>query len=174
MLQNGEAVDQTFVKLSDNEAVTTGFEFNYDLSKEFNSGKANIYTLIGTEQAAGNVLPLTDQTTVVPVGVKIAADGDYTFSMPDGTEGIGITLVDTETGIRTILSALDYTINLAAGTYDNRFFLEISPIMQTPTDVEEVTGDGLQVTGARKVIIDQKMYIIKDGKIYDAQGRQVK
>jgi uncharacterized repeat protein (TIGR02543 family) len=174
MLQNGEAVDQTFVKLSDNEAVTTGFEFNYDLSKEFNSGKANIYTRIGTEQAAGNVLPLTDQTTVVPVGVKIAADGDYTFSMPDGTEGIGITLVDTETGIRTILSALDYTVNLAAGTYDNRFFLEISPIMQTPTDVEEVTGDGLQVTGARKVIIDQKMFIIKDGKMYDAQGRQVK
>jgi hypothetical protein len=40
--------------------------------------------------------------------------------------------------------------------------------------VEEVTGDGLQVTGARKVIIDQKMFIIKDGKIYDAQGRQVK
>ena len=174
MLQNEEAVDHAYVKLSDNEAVTTGFEFNYDLSKEFNSGKANIYTLIGTEPVAGNVLPMTDQTTVVPVGVKIAADGDYAFSMPDGTEGIGITLVDTETGIRTILSALDYTINLAAGTYDNRFFLEISPIMQTPTDVEEVTGDGLQVTGARKVIIDQKMYIIKDGKIYDAQGRQVK
>ena len=173
LTQNDEAVDQTFVKLSDNETVTTGFEFNYDLSKEFNKNRANIYTLIGTEQVAGNVLPLTEQTTVVPVGVDIKTNGDYTFSIPDGTEGIGVTLIDTENNIRTSLSALSYTVNLTAGTHDGRFLLEIAPIQQTPTGMEEVTGDGLEVTGARKVIIDQKMYIIRDGKMYDARGARV-
>jgi hypothetical protein len=173
--QNEMKVDQTFVKLSNDENASVNFAFDEDLCKEFNANKANIYTIVENYlPVAGNTMPMSEQTTVVPVGVRIAADGDYTFAIPDGTEGIGVTLIDNETGIRTSLSALEYTINLSAGDYADRFFLEISPIMQTPTDVEEVTGDGLQVTGARKVIIDQKMYIIKDGKIYDAQGRQVK
>ena len=174
ILQNDEAADQTFVKLSDEEAVTTSFEFNYDLSKEFNKNRSNIYTLIGTEPAAGNVLPLTDQTTVVPVGVIAKTDGDYTFSIPDGTEGIGVTLIDNETGIRTSLSAVDYTINLSAGTYDDRFLLEISPIKHVATDIETVNEEGVATNGARKIMIDGLLYIVKDGKVFDAQGRQVK
>ncbi|MBQ9603236.1 MAG: InlB B-repeat-containing protein [Paludibacteraceae bacterium] len=174
ILQKDEAVDQTFVKLSDNEAVTTEFEFNYDMIKEFNKNRSNIYTLIGTEPAAGNVLPLTDQTTVVPVGVIAKTDGDYTFSIPEGTEGIGVTLIDNETGIRTSLSAVDYTINLSAGTYDDRFLLEISPIKHVATGIETVNEEGVATNGARKIMIDGLLYIVKDGKVFDAQGRQVK
>lgn len=174
MLQDDGAVDQTFVKLSDAEAVTTGFEFNYDMSKEFNKSKANIYTIIGAEPAAGNVLPLTDQMTVVPVGVTITTTGDYTFSIPDGTEGTGVTLVDNETGIRTNLALEDYTVTLEAGTQDDRFYLEISPIKHVATGVEEITGDGSQVTGARKVMVDGILYIIKDGKVFSTQGARVK
>ena len=172
MMQNDKTVDQAFVKLSDDEHVTTGFEFNYDLSKEFNKNKANIYTLIGNEKAAGNMLPLTEQTTVVPVGVTIAADGDYTFSIPEGTNGVGVTLIDTETGVSTPLSALDYTINLSAGTYDNRFVMEISPIQQISTDLEssEISSQNSDV---RKVMIDQILYIVKDGVMYDARGARV-
>ena len=171
MLQNDEAVDQTYIKLSDNEAVTTGFEFNYDLSKEYNKNKANIYTLIGEEPVAGNVLPLTDQTTVIPVGIKIVVDGNYTFTMPEGSEGIGVTLIDNETGIRTPLSALDYTVNLTAGTIDGRFVLEISPISQNPTDIEAVSD---QNSAVRKVMIDGLLYIVKGDRIYDATGALVK
>ena len=69
---------------------------------------------------------------------------------------------------------MDYTVTLTAGSFNQRFVLEISPIMQTPTDIEEVTGERVQVTGVRKVLIDQKMYIIKDGKVYDARGAKVK
>ena len=171
MLQNDEAVDQTFVKLSDNEAVTTGFEFNYDMSKEFNKKKANIYTLIGTEQVAGNVLPLTEQTTVVPVGVQIKTNGEYTFSMPEGTEGIGVTLIDNETGLRTPLGLTDYTISLEAGTYDERFVLEIAPIKGTATDIEEAVSD--QHSAIRKVMVDGILYIVKDGKVFDARGARI-
>ena len=173
MLQNDEKVDQTYVKLSDDENVTTGFEFNYDLSKEFNKKKANIYTLIGTEQVAGNVLPLTEQTTIVPIGVKTVASGDYTFAMPDGTEGIGVTLIDNETGLRTPLGLTDYTVTLEAGTYDERFALEISPVKQTPTDIELLNGENGE-NGVRKVMIDGILYIVKDGKVFDARGSRVK
>ena len=171
---NEKMVDQTFVKLSDDENVSVGFAFDEDLSKEYNANKANIYTVIdGNTPAAGNTLPVSDETTIVPVGVKIATDGDYTFAMPDGTSGIGVTLIDNETGIRTPLGLTDYTVSLEAGTYDDRFALEISPVKGTATGVEEVTGDGLQV-GARKVMIDGIMYIVKDGKVFDAHGARVK
>ena len=169
--QETQAVDQTYVKLSDDERVTTGFEFNYDLSKEFNKKKANIYTLIGTEQVAGNVLPLTEQTTVVPVGVQIKTNGEYTFSMPDGTYGVEVTLIDNETGLRTPLGLTDYTISLEAGTYDDRFVLEIAPIKGTATDIEEAVSD--QHSAIRKVMIDGILYIVKDGKVFDARGARI-
>ena len=175
----GEKADQTFVRLTEDENVTNGFDFNYDLSKEFNKNQANIYTLVTTvkegaasvTQSAANVLPMTEQTTVIPVGVKIATTGDYTFAIPEGTAGVGVTLIDNETGIRTSLSALDYTINLSAGTYENRFVLEISPIKQMPTDIESVSD---QHSAVRKVMIDGILYIVKDGKVFDAHGNRVK
>lgn len=175
LMQNDKAVDQTFVKLTDDEAVTTGFEFNYDMSKEMNKNKANIYTLIGTEEAAGNCLPLTDQTTVVPVGVKIVEDGEYTFSMPDGTESIGITLIDQSRNTRTNLALTDYAVYLEAGDHSERFVLEISPIEQIVTNVELINGENgdAALNGVSKKLIDGVLYIIKDGKVFDARGARI-
>ena len=167
--------DNAFVTLMDNNRATTDFDMNTDLVKMLNAKNANIYTIINSDiQAAANCLPMTEQTTIVPVGVQIATNGTYTFTMPDGTNGVSVTLVDNEANTRTNLALTDYTVNLTAGTHDGRFLLEIAPIQQTPTGMEEVTGDGLEVTGARKVIIDQKMYIIRDGKMYDARGAMIK
>ena len=127
---------------------------------------------VSVTEAAGNVLPMTEQTTIVPIGVKVATNDDYTFSIPEGTEGIGVTLIDTETGIRTNLSAVDYTISLEAGKYDERFVLEISPIKHVPTEVE--TSDIRdQKSDVRKMLIDGLLYIVRDNKVYDARGARV-
>ena len=179
--QNEAMIDRTFVRLTDDEAVTSGFEFNYDMSKEFNKNKANIYTMVTTimedgpsvTETAGNCLPLTDQTTIVPMGVQIATTGDYTFSIPSGTNGVGVTLVDNETGIRTNLALEDYTVALEAGTQDDRFYLEISPIKHVATDIEN-TDAGDHVSNVRKMMVDGLLYIIKDGKVFDAHGARVK
>jgi len=173
MQKDDQTLDHTYVRLTNNENVTTGFDFGQDLSKEL-SANYNIYTKVGYERLAANNLPISDKTTIVPVGLTIAEDGYYTFSMPEGTHGIGVVLVDNLTGERTTLSMFDHSVNLVKGTYNDRFFLEISPIKQIVTGIEEVTGDGLQVTGARKVMVDGLLYIVKDGKMFDAQGRQVK
>ena len=170
LLENDESVDQTFVRLSNDENVSAGFIFGEDISKAFNKGKANIYTFIADVQTAGNILPMSEQTTVVPVGVKIAANGDYTFAIPDGTEGVGVTLIDQETGIRTSLSALAYTVTLEAGTYDERFVLEISPIHNVPTEQSAVRD---QQADVRKVLIDGLLYIVRDNKMYDARGAMI-
>lgn len=174
LVRGEEEVDHTFVRFSDDENITAAFEFNQDLCKEYKSG-GNIYTITSDAiQVAGNSLPLsTTQTTIVPVGVSIKSAGDYTFAIPEGTEGIGVTLVDNETGTRTSLSALDYTVTLQPGDYTGRFVLEISPIQNTPTGLEEPTSDSSLKGRAQKVMIDGILYIVKDGKMFDARGARV-
>ena len=55
--QNDKMIDQTFVRLSNDEEVSADFVFGEDMSKEFNKNRSNIYTFIGKEQVAGNCLP---------------------------------------------------------------------------------------------------------------------
>jgi len=171
--QNEKMVDQTFVKLSNDENASADFRFEEDLCKEFNSRKANIYTFIADVQAAGNTLPLSDQTTLVPVGVKTTAAGEYTFAMPEGTNGVGVVLVDNIAGTRTNLALSDYTVALGKGDLSDRFMLEIAPIKQMPTDIENVQGGDVQGAKARKVMVDGILYIVKDGKVFDAQGKRL-
>lgn len=172
--QDTTFLDQTYVRMTDLEQVTDNFDFGQDLIKELNS-RSNIYTFIGYEKVAANSMTLhTDQTTVIPVGANITTEGDYTFALPDGADGIGVTLIDEETGTRTNLSAgMDYTVYLEKGTHDNRFWLEISPVQNTPTGIEEPTSDSSLKGRAQKRIIDGVLYIVKDGKIFDARGTRV-
>ena len=172
-MRNGNTEDQTFVRVTDDETVTAAFDFNQDLSKEFNYG-ANIYTLAGYERLAANSLPMNDSTTIIPLGVSAQEAGDYTITMPEGVESVGVTLVDAETGTHTNLSAgMEYTFTLNRGTYDGRLYLEISPIEKTPTDLEYV-DEATRNQNIRKFIIDGKLYLQKDGMLYDAQGHIVR
>lgn len=167
--QDEVMADQTFVQLQQ-EGATAEFDMNLDLTKIINSG-ANIYTLAGEQriQSAGNALPMGE--VVVPVGVKIATEGEYTFRMPDGTEGMVVELIDYETNTRTNLLLSDYTITLSAGSYENRFALHIQPQKDVTTGVGNV-GD--KVKGIEKYLIDGKLIIrTAEGAVYDAQGRRM-
>ena len=173
LLSGGNQEDQTFLRITDNENVTTAFDFNQDLAKEFNYGRGDIYTLIGYERAAANSMPCSDETTIIPLGLNIEQAGDYTIAMPEGVENIGITLVDNETSIHTNLSAgQEYTLTLNKGICENRLFIEVSPIQQSTTDLEYTTEDTREQT-TRKMLIDGILYLIRDGVIYDAQGHRL-
>lgn len=172
MDRNGVLEDQTYIRIKNDEEVTAEFDFNQDMVKELNYNRSDIYTMIGYERVAANSIPTSEQMTVIPVGVDIEFDGEYTFAIPEGTNGIGVTLVDSETGERTSLSALDYTVNLETGVYNDRFYLEISGIQETATGMETVNGDRSETSGSRKVIIDGVLFIVKDGEIFDLTGRK--
>ena len=152
------------------EGATEGYDLNMDLSKLTSSTGDNLYTIAGYYKMAGNCLP--DTTSIVPVGVMIAQTGEYTFAMPEGTYGTGITLVDNVANTRTNLALTDYTVNLEPGTYDDRFLLEISPIANIPTGIEQsqMTNDQLQI---KKIMVDGVLYIVRDGNVFDAIGNKV-
>lgn len=165
--RNGTYADQTFVQLKDES--TTDYDMNIDLTKLMNSG-TNIYTLAGEQriQLAGSVIPVAE--TTIPVGVKVAAAGEYTLAMPDGTDGITALLIDYETNTTTDLLLSDYTVTLPKGSTENRFALIVKP-RNTATRMENI-GEGAK--DADKYIIDGALYLQRDGKLYNAQGHIVR
>lgn len=174
---NGTLEDQTYIRMSDLEQVTDSFDFGQDLSKESKYNHAYLYSFVGNEQVAANSMSLhTEETTLIPLGVVLSEAeqaGDYTFALPDGSDGIGITLIDSLSGMRTNLSTgLTYTATLSQGTHNGRFWLEISPVQETPTALDPVTDDNSR-DNVRKRMIDGRLYIIRDGRIYDARGTRV-
>lgn len=167
----GEKQDQTFVALD--EKATTTFDQNLDLNKVMNSHKANIYTLSENIPFAGNTLPMEKAT--VPVGVRVATAGEYTFRMPDGTDGISVFLIDNQTGVQTNMLLDEYTITLDAGTCENRFYLAVNPD-RTATSVENI-GEGAKGEEAKdqikKFLIDGQLFIRTADGIFDAKGQRL-
>lgn len=165
--QEDTQCDHTFIRLQEDNA-TAEFDMNYDLCKIINSG-ANIYSMIGNVEVAANVLPVEER--VIPLGLDIHETGNYTFAMPDGTDGITAILIDYETGTETNLLLADYTVELNAGIDNERFALRVRP-NHVATEVENtILTDGND--NVKKYIIDGALYLLRDGKLYDAQGRMI-
>ena len=167
----GEKQDQTFVALD--EKATTTFDQNKDLNKIINAGKANIYTLSENIPFAGNTLPMEKVT--VPVGVVVKEVGEYTFRMPDGTDGISVFLIDNQTGAQTNMLMDEYTVTLDAGTCENRFYLAVDPD-RTATSVENI-GEEAKGEEAKdqikKFLIDGQLFIHTADGTFDAKGQRM-
>lgn len=168
--KDGQQADVAYISRMA-EGATEGYDLNMDLSKLMNQGDNNIYTIAGYYKMAGNCLP--DTTETIPVGVQLATAGEYTFSIPEGTNGTGVTLIDNVANTSTNLALTDYTVNLEAGKCDGRFMLKLSPIANTPTGVDLINGEN-GTNGVRKVMCDGVLYIVKDGEVFDARGNHVK
>lgn len=166
-----ETLDRTYVRISEDKRISAEFDFGHDLSKELNAG-TNLYSRVGYERLAGNCLPAINEVTVVPLGVRIAEQGGYTFSMPEGTHDIDVTLVDTISGKRTNMALDTYTVSLEEGTHDDRFWLEIAPVPQSSTALTDPDDD--HSNPGRKVLMDGQLLIIRDGKMYTILGAEVK
>ena len=169
LLRNGSKEDHTYIQLQDDKA-TEMFDMNLDLTKMSGSG-GNIYSIIPSAsdpiQAAANVMPIEE--CIIPLGIKTTKATNYTFAMPDGTDGIVVELIDYETNTRTNMLLDNYTVNLGKGTFENRFALHVKPD-KTTTSLEDVNTN---TTGVKKYLIDGVLYMQKDGVLYDAQGRCV-
>ena len=176
LLQSEALADQTIIKLQEQDA-TADFDMNIDMAKMMNSG-ANIYTMTANTNimVGGNALPIA--RTTVPVGVRVDATGEYTFRMPDGTDGISVILMDNQTGAHTNMLLDEYTVTLDAGTYENRFSLVLDP-QRTSTEVENIGdgyGDGVNgngTEGIKKYIIDGQLFIRTANGLFDAKGQRM-
>ena len=118
-------------------------------------------------ELAGNVLPVED--VVVPLGVVCAKAGNYTFSMPAGTDAMVVELIDYEVNTRTNLLLSDYTVNVPAGTHTNRFALSIKQ-SEIATGIESTDDSAADF---KKYIINGQLIIQHDGQLYNAMGEKL-
>ena len=102
---------------------------------------------------------------------------ELTFSMRDNdwlNRMEYVWLIDHETGAATDLLYDTYTFSAPAGTTRGRFTIQgVFKAPQITTDLEPTSDSSLKGREARKVLIDQKMYILLDGAMYDATGKRV-
>lgn len=166
--QAGSTIDKTYVQLR-NDKGTKGFDMSLDLTKIINAG-ANIYSIVDNHEMAGNAIP--KEETVLPLGVVITAAGEYTFAMPNGTEGMIVELIDYEQGTCTNLLVGDYTVNMPVGTNNTRFALRLKPD-KVATSVEDITS-GTNDNNVRKLLIDGVLYLQQGTNTYDAQGHAIR
>ena len=98
-------------------------------------------------------------------------DDHYTFSFDYEGEGTWY-LNDLDENESTVIdSANEYQFTATKGTVaEKRFTISKSPISKTPTGIEDVDGG----VNARKLMMNGTLYIIRDGRIYNAEGSLVK
>lgn len=165
--REGENMDKAYIRFTDD--ATEGLDMNKDLTKNFNSGIDNIYTVCEDVELAAQLLPLGDETVTIPVGVKAAADGTCTFSMPAGTDGLEVYLFDRETGKHVNMLTSEYEAILEKGDINGRFVLEVRRA-QMPTGIFTTGNADEDVT---KYMHNGHLYIKKGQFIYNAEGKRV-
>lgn len=178
-LSGAGASDKTTILVSDKYSAEE-YEINADLEKMFgeNSYTLATYSLMGDTRLAYNAMSNADIMNVIPIGYRAPADGEYTFSInPRYAESEAferVELIDYQEGMITDLLQYSYTFATERTQNDGRFALNVVKKQPEVTTDIEATGDEQSATGVKKVIINDKMFIIRDGAMYDATGKRVK
>lgn len=165
---NDNELDRTFVALS--PIGTEGFDLNLDLTK-IDVQHPMIYTISENTDYAGNTLSLNTDT--VALVVKTGTGGSYTIALPNEHNDYDVVLVDKFEQQVNVLTPEGYPIQVEPGITRNRFYLVFAP--KTGTSQPDGPTTNLQKTATdtnvRKVLINGKIYIVRDNRLYDITGK---
>ena len=171
-LANGSHQDHTGLLIA--EEYSPAYEINADLEKMENA--MAVYTLTGGYKLAYNALSPDDAEQLIPVGYVANIAGTYTFDLDetsDVSEVEHIWLTDYE--LSRVVDLIDevYEFTTSNGRNESRFALsvELKDEQQTPTGILNAGADDGRTL---KFIWQDKMYIMRNGVIYDATGKQVR
>ena len=173
LLANDAAEDMMGILVS--EKYTADYELNADLEKLLSDGNT-LRTYMRYNDMNMAYLAINEELAkqLIPVCVRIPADGEYTFriheaSIADELEGIYLT--DYQTGTTTNLLYDSYTFNAVAGTDNARFAINaVIGKREVPTGVDISGSDKDKPT---KFIWNDKVYILHNNVIYDSTGKRV-
>lgn len=172
-LNGNHGSDLTVLWLSENGK--SSYDSNDDFSKltTGNEQYATLYTLEEGHRLAYN--KMTYKASVVPMGVRIAERGTYTFSLNGATTAASqVILHDKVRNTFTDLKQRDYTFTAAAGTLDTRFELNINfaPIT-TPSIDNDGTGMTLDVLTTERGIVVNGLPEGASIQLADASGKVI-
>lgn len=159
---------QTRIRLfEDATRFSDDFDNGWDVFYMEGQGYAGEMYALGPESKM-NILATSDLEGTV-VGFVPGQAENYTISFAG--DGKGYYLNDIKMEEATLIDEGNtYEFTPDEKTNATRFVISKTPIKKTPTSVENI-GDGVK---ARKQMINGALYIIRDGRIYNAEGSLVK
>ena len=174
---NTDYTDRVFVQLNE-EKTQDIYTVGMDLQKMGVSSKVaqmwiNRYD---TKLCLNTMAPIEDQVDY-PLGIIVPEAGKYTISIKytanDNSQADLYLTLDGEPIWN--LSQNAYTVKLEQGTTSRYGLRTVSKAPQTTTDIEPIWGDpeGNAIKAA-KVLINNHVYIIRDGKLYTITGSLVR
>ena len=175
-LANGSHEDHTGLLIA--EQYSPAYEINADLEKMI--GSMSVYTIYGGYNLAYNALSPDDAKQFIPIGYVAPSAGEYTFSLDDNSdvnEIDHIYLTDYQESVTVDLMEQDYIFMTTSGKNESRFAINatLKEETDTPTDIDIINGGGdLNADAPQKFIYHDKMYILRNGVLYDATGKKVK
>lgn len=155
--------------LLENEDFLTGFENGWDGRKLFGEGAApQLYALTPDGMMTINCVP-TWEGAVLGFR-KGTEDNAYAFTFDYEGEGTWY-LNDLKEEASTLISSENtYTFTTAANDSELRFVISATPLLNTPTGVNNAAV-GNEVY---KIIHNDHVYIIRQGRIFDVTGVMVR
>ena len=174
-LSNENQSDRMYITAS--EDAKSEYQIGCDLQKMFatNTPQAPmIYSVnYGGIKLAAEEAPIVDNKASYALSLYAPANGTYRIETP--TESDNADLYLTKDG-RVIwnLSMNGYEVELTKGTTEGYGLLLVRKAPSVATGVDEPTSDSSLKGRATKVVIDEHVYILRDGQMYDVTGKAVK
>ena len=172
LTQDGKTCDNLFVTCSDE--ATTAYTRGKDVQKMGNIEGAKIARL-WTNAKGKNLCAIytacTGNETVIPMNIYAPAAGAYNIALTSLPEE---DIYLTRNGVIVWdLTMSDYTLDLNAGTDNTYALMVVRRINNTATGVDATDNDKRGTDFVKKIIVNDQLFILRDGIMYDAQGKRV-
>lgn len=173
------------VDLLINDVYTAEFDQDGDFTKMMNATKFNLYGVYPGDNLSFIAVDKTTAAGSIAIGYQVPAAGEYTlqlserpYVMSDYVETLLVTDHEVSPEVTTDLLENPYSFTVTkAETNDARFTVSIKlkENQDTPTDIDIINGGG-DLDGEKpiKFIYHDKMYILRNGVLYDATGKKVR
>ena len=164
------------------EDKTAEYEYNADYPKTPNNTNFNIYGIHSHGDLSWIAISPEIAEGSMAIGYQVPTAGEYRLSLSetyvsDKIDQLLVTDHEMSPEITTNLLTEDYVFQVnQAETNNTRFTVSIRLAPQTPTNIGNVPSEGMSAANAKpqKFIYHDKLYILRNGVIYDATGKQVK
>ncbi|MBQ9427802.1 MAG: hypothetical protein IJU36_09305 [Paludibacteraceae bacterium] len=157
--------------LSASEDAENIYEIGHDLAKFGTSTTvAQIWADAYGQKLCDVEAPLVDDQAIIPISLYAAQTGTYTLETVRGPQDASLYLMYNGAVIWN-LSLGNYTLDLTRGTTTGYSLLLTAEAPSITTGADAIEAETNHV---EKIILNGKLYILRNGEMYDATGKKVK
>ena len=177
VMSSGSQKDEVNFWIKDGK--TAEYEYNADYPKTMNSTNFNIYGVHSHGDLSWIAISPEIAEGLMAIGYQVPKAGEYELSLSDtymseDIEHVFVTDHGVNPEITTDLVDATYLFYVSQAETNNERFtvsIKLKDVHQTTTEMESISGEDNEPL---KFIYQDKMYILRNGVIYDAVGKKVK